>query len=61
MRPDFRRFAAVHFERQAHATKTFDWYEEAARRSGDAEVLAKARAFRTYCIDKRNDGEAFTW
>ncbi|MCT9008773.1 putative nonproteinogenic amino acid hydroxylase [Streptomyces sp. NPDC054766] len=61
MRADFRRFAAVHFERRAHATAAFDWYLEAARRSGDEDMVAKAQAFRTYCIEKRGDGEAFDW
>ncbi|WP_328675191.1 putative nonproteinogenic amino acid hydroxylase [Streptomyces sp. NBC_00343] len=61
MRSDFRRFAALHFERRTHAVEAFDWYEEAARRSGDAEVLAKAQAFRRYCVDSRADGETFDW
>ncbi|MGC5562277.1 putative nonproteinogenic amino acid hydroxylase [Streptomyces sp. FR-108] len=61
MRADFRRFAALHFERRAHAATAFDWYEEAARRSGDAGMVAKARAFRTYCIGKRTFGETFAW
>ncbi|MEU0436381.1 hypothetical protein ABZ153_33115 [Streptomyces sp. NPDC006290] len=61
MRADFRRFAAVHFERRAHATAAFDWYLEAARRSGDEDLVAKAQAFRTYCIEKRDDGEGFDW
>ncbi|MGB8943443.1 MAG: putative nonproteinogenic amino acid hydroxylase [Streptomyces sp.] len=61
MRSDFRRFAEFHFERHSHAATTYDWYEEAARRTGDAGLVAKARAFRTYCIEKRADGEAFHW
>ena len=61
MRSDFRRFAEFHFERSSHAAATYDWYEEAARRTGDAEMVVKARAFRTYCIEKRADGEAFLW
>ncbi|MEU9343327.1 putative nonproteinogenic amino acid hydroxylase [Streptomyces sp. NPDC048278] len=61
MRSGFRRFAALHFERRAHAVETFDWYEEAARRTGDAGVVAKAEAFRRYCVEKRADGEAFDW
>lgn len=61
MRSDFRRFAALHFERRAHAAAAFDWYEEAARRSGDVGVVAKAQAFRTYCIEKRSFGETFVW
>ncbi|MFE7183192.1 putative nonproteinogenic amino acid hydroxylase [Streptomyces erythrochromogenes] len=61
MRSDFRRFAELHFERRSHAATTYDWYAEAARRSGDAGVVAKARAFRTYCIEKRADGETFHW
>ncbi|MGV9314996.1 putative nonproteinogenic amino acid hydroxylase [Streptomyces sp. NPDC003691] len=61
MRSDFRRFAAFHFERRVHAAAAFDWYEEAAWRTGDAAVAAKAQAFRRYCIDKRADGEVFDW
>ncbi|MFE0176934.1 putative nonproteinogenic amino acid hydroxylase [Streptomyces sp. NPDC059002] len=61
MRSDFRRFAEFHFERRSHAAMTYDWYEEAARRTGDADMVAKARVFRTYCIEKRADGEAFHW
>lgn len=61
MRADFRRFAALHFDRRAHATAAFDWYVAAARRSGNEDIVAKAQAFRTYCIEKRGDGEAFAW
>ncbi|MFE7644175.1 putative nonproteinogenic amino acid hydroxylase [Streptomyces phaeoluteigriseus] len=61
MRSRFRRFAALHFERRAHAAAAFDWFEEAARRTGDAGMVAKAQAFRTYCIEKRRDGESFDW
>ncbi|MCL6672181.1 MULTISPECIES: putative nonproteinogenic amino acid hydroxylase [Streptomyces] len=61
MRSDFPRFAALHYERHAPASTVFDWYEEAARRSGDAAVVAKAQAFRRYCIEQRADGEAFDW
>lgn len=61
MRAHFRPFAALHFDRRAHATAGFDWYIEAARRSGDADIVAKAEAFRTYCVEKRGDGEAFDW
>ncbi|MGW1278817.1 putative nonproteinogenic amino acid hydroxylase [Streptomyces tsukubensis] len=61
MRSGFRRFADFHFARRSHAAAVHDWYEEAARRTGDAGALAKARAFRTYCIEKRADGEAFLW
>lgn len=61
MRSDFRRFAALHFERRTHAAAAFDWYEEAARRTGDARVVAKAQAFRRYCIERRADGETFDW
>ncbi|MFH8394029.1 MULTISPECIES: putative nonproteinogenic amino acid hydroxylase [unclassified Streptomyces] len=61
MRAAFRPFAALHFERRAHATAAFDWYLEAARRTGDEDMVAKAQAFRTYCIEKRGDGEAFVW
>jgi putative nonproteinogenic amino acid hydroxylase len=61
MRTEFRRFAELHFERHADATAAFDWYVEAARRNGDEGMIAKAEAFRTYCIEKRGDGEAFDW
>ncbi len=61
MRAAFRRFAAVHFTRQADATAAFDWFIEAAVRTGDAAVAEKARAFRTYCIEKRGYREAFEW
>jgi putative nonproteinogenic amino acid hydroxylase len=61
MRSDFRRFAEFHFARRSHAATTYEWYEEAARRTGDVGMVAKARAFRTYCIEKRADGEAFHW
>lgn len=61
MRADFRRFAALHFERRAHATAAFDWYVAAARRSGNDDLVAKAQAFRRYCVEKRGDGEAFHW
>ncbi|WP_158717178.1 putative nonproteinogenic amino acid hydroxylase [Streptomyces griseus] len=61
MRTEFRRFAEFHFERRAHATAALDWYVEAARRTGDDSMTAKASAFRTYCVEKRKDGEAFDW
>ncbi|MEU0932396.1 putative nonproteinogenic amino acid hydroxylase [Embleya sp. NPDC005971] len=61
MRAAFRRFAALHFVRRAHAAASFDWYVEAVRRTGDADMVAKAQAFRAYCIEKRGDGEAFVW
>lgn len=61
MRPAFRRFAEFHFERRTHAVAAFDWYEEAARRSGNTGVVAKAQAFRTYCIEKRGGEEPFAW
>jgi putative nonproteinogenic amino acid hydroxylase len=61
MRSAFRRFAELHFVRRAHATAPFDWYLEAARRTGDEDLVDKAQAFRTYCIEKRGDGEAFDW
>ncbi|MFF0162521.1 putative nonproteinogenic amino acid hydroxylase [Streptomyces sp. NPDC005263] len=61
LRAAFRRFAAVHFTRQAHATAAFDWFVEAAARTGDDALVDKARAFRTYCIDKRGYREAFEW
>ncbi|MEV7189630.1 putative nonproteinogenic amino acid hydroxylase [Kitasatospora sp. NPDC093102] len=61
MRSGFRRFAELHFTRNVHATAVFDRYVEAARRSGDEEMVAKARAYRTYCIEKRSDGETFEW
>ncbi|MGN5376744.1 hypothetical protein ACQ4WX_01470 [Streptomyces lasalocidi] len=61
MRSGFRRFAELHFERRAHATEAFDWYIEAARRTGDEDIVAKAQAYRTYCIEKRGDGEVFDW
>lgn len=61
MRSEFRRFVEFHFERRSHAAATYDWYEEAARLTGNADMAAKARAFGTYCIEKRADGEAFLW
>ncbi|MEU9291355.1 putative nonproteinogenic amino acid hydroxylase [Streptomyces sp. NPDC048275] len=61
LRAAFRRFAAVHFTRQAHATAAFDWFVEAAARTGDDALVDKARAFRTYCIEKRGYREAFEW
>ena len=61
MRSDFRRFAEFHFERHAHAAAAFDWYITAARRTKDAGMIAKAEAFRTYCIEKRAYGEVFDW
>ncbi|MEU5344364.1 MULTISPECIES: putative nonproteinogenic amino acid hydroxylase [unclassified Streptomyces] len=61
MRAAFRRFAAVHFDRQAGATAAFDWFIEAAVRTGDDAMVDKARAFRTYCIEKRGYREAFDW
>ncbi|WP_318218880.1 putative nonproteinogenic amino acid hydroxylase [Streptomyces sp. SCL15-6] len=61
MRSGFRRFVDLHFKRHSHAAAVFDWYVEAARRSGDDEVVAKAEAFRTYCIEKRSRGETFEW
>ncbi|MFF9086434.1 putative nonproteinogenic amino acid hydroxylase [Streptomyces sp. NPDC014991] len=61
MRASFRRFAALHFERRAPATAAFDWYAEAARRTGDEVMVAKAEAFRTYCIEKRGYRETFAW
>lgn len=61
MPPAFRRFAEFHFDRHAHAAAAFDWYEMAARRSGNACLVAKAQDFRTYCIEKRGYGETFDW
>jgi putative nonproteinogenic amino acid hydroxylase len=61
MRSDFRRFAALHFERRALVAAAFDWYEEAARRSGNIGMVTKAQAFRTYCIEKRGYAEPFDW
>ncbi|MDT0616320.1 putative nonproteinogenic amino acid hydroxylase [Streptomyces lancefieldiae] len=61
MRSVFRRFAALHFERRSHATTVFDWYVEAARRSGNEDVVAKAQAYRAYCIEKRSYEETFVW
>lgn len=61
MRASFRKFAAVHFTRRADATAAFDWFVEAAVRTGDDALVAKAEAFRTYCIEKRGYREAFAW
>ncbi|MET7303538.1 putative nonproteinogenic amino acid hydroxylase [Embleya sp. NPDC005575] len=61
MRAGFRRFAEFHFERRADITAAFDWYVEAVRLTGDVDMVAKAQAFRTYCIEKRGYGEAFAW
>lgn len=61
MRAEYRRFAEFHFERRTHASSTFDWYVAAARRTGDGDMVAKAEAFRTYCVEKRGDGETFDW
>nr|AGZ15468.1 L-proline 3-hydroxylase type II [Streptomyces sp. MK498-98F14] len=61
MRADFRRFAELHFERRAHITAAFDWYLAAVRRTENPDMVATAQAFRTYCIEKRVDGEAFDW
>lgn len=61
MRTTFHQFAAVHFDRQAHAADTFDWFVRAAERTGDRQVVEKARAFRTYCIEKRAYRESFDW
>ena len=61
LRQSFRRFAAVHFERHAHAADTFAWFIDAAGRSGQPALLDKARAFRTYCIERRAFREVFEW
>ncbi|MCM2390472.1 putative nonproteinogenic amino acid hydroxylase [Streptomyces albipurpureus] len=61
MRSGFRRFAEFHFKRHVHAREMFDWYVEAARRAGDDEMVKKAQAYRTYCIEKRSQGETFEW
>jgi putative nonproteinogenic amino acid hydroxylase len=61
LRTSFRRFAAVHFARRADATAAFDWFIEAAVRTGDGALAEKAKAFRTYCIEKRGYREAFEW
>jgi len=61
MRACFRRFASVHFVRQAHASAAFDWFIEASQRSGDERLARKARAFRTFCIEKRGYREEFSW
>jgi putative nonproteinogenic amino acid hydroxylase len=61
IRDYFRRFASVHFERQAHATAAFDWFTAAAQRSGDEDLVHKAQAFRTFCIGKRSYREHFSW
>ncbi|WP_193477347.1 putative nonproteinogenic amino acid hydroxylase [Streptomyces violaceus] len=61
MRSVFRRFVELHFKRRAHAATVFDWYVEAARRSGDDDMITKAQAYRTYCIEKRSQAETFDW
>ncbi len=61
MRSGFRRFVEFHFERHVHAREVFDWYVEAVRRSGNGDMVAKARAYRTYCIEKRSQDEVFEW
>lgn len=61
MRAAFRRFAALHFTRRADATAAFDWFAEAAGRTGDDALVHKARAFRTYCIERRGYREVFEW
>ncbi|CAM3273150.1 putative nonproteinogenic amino acid hydroxylase [Stackebrandtia soli] len=57
----FGSLAAVHYQRQSNATEVFDWFERAARATGDDELIAKAIAFRTYCIHKRAYKEDFVW
>lgn len=61
LRASFRKFAAVPFTRQADATAAFDWFIEAAVRTGDDVLVQKAEAFRTYCIEKRGYREDFDW
>ncbi|WP_062215841.1 putative nonproteinogenic amino acid hydroxylase [Streptomyces sp. NBRC 109706] len=61
MRGAFRAFAALHFERAAGATDTFDWFLRAAERSGSRQLIDKAVAFRRYCIEKRAYKEGFSW
>ncbi len=61
LRATFRKFAAVHFVRQTDATAAFDWFVEAAVRTGDNALVGKAKRFRTYCIEKRGYREAFEW
>ncbi|WP_411146533.1 putative nonproteinogenic amino acid hydroxylase [Streptomyces sp. x-80] len=61
MRASFRKFAEVPFVRRADATAAFDWFVEAAVRTGNNALVEKAKAFRTYCIEKRGYCEAFEW
>jgi putative nonproteinogenic amino acid hydroxylase len=61
MRDTFRRFAELHFAYEASATDVHDWFIETARRSGDASLLAKARAFKVFCVEARAYGERFAW
>jgi putative nonproteinogenic amino acid hydroxylase len=61
MRDVFRRFATVHFEYEASAADIYAWFVDAAGRSGDERVLAKAEAFRVYSVERRAFGERFEW
>jgi putative nonproteinogenic amino acid hydroxylase len=61
MRARFREFASVHFDRQANAADAFKWFIQAADRSPDPSVAAKARAFKAYCLERRGYRENFAW
>ena len=47
MRARFRDFVSLHFDRHADAADAFTWFIQAADRSPEPNVAAKARAFRS--------------
>lgn len=51
--------ARIPYYREAHASRVFDWLEEITRRSGNAELVERAIAYRRFCIEQRTFGEVF--
>ncbi|MCP3803367.1 putative nonproteinogenic amino acid hydroxylase [Allokutzneria sp. A3M-2-11 16] len=61
LRDVFQSFAAAHFVSDLSAAGSYDLFIEAAELTGDPELAEKARAYKTYCIEKRAFGQRFEW
>lgn len=49
----------LHFRHDVSISSCFDWLLEAAIRTGDDEILNKAKSIRRYLIENRGLGERF--
>lgn len=61
IRSVFESLVAVHYRRNVSNVEVYSWFSEAAEKSGDARLKAKADAYRMYCVEKRAYGEHFAW